>query len=667
MTWTSLRRRIGPLLAVVWLGVLAVGFFVFQPPLGQRVVLALGRRLLDVASVAALVGLGGAVGRVLLADLADLTPGERAAIQALIGLAAISVAVLLLGQIGAYPPIWLAWLVTLGLLSGLYRPTLGWLTDVRAALAEALTPLDDPLERWLRRAVIGMAVLLVPLALLPPTKWDALVYHLAAPQTYLAAGRIVPVLENHHFGFPQLVESLFLWLMRLSSPQAAALLHGSVGGLLALMLLGLARRVGRPGVGWLALAAMLASDSIWGEFHWPYNDLALMAYTLGAAILLLGDSDRRLLWGGALIGGMMGVKYTAAPFTVGLAVMLIWLRRGQGWRAVVRSLALVVGAALLAFSPWLLKNWLIDGNPLSPFVWGSAAFDDLDAWFYLRPGTGLRPVEVLFYPVQASIFGQEGGTLQSAAGALVFGLLPLAAIGWRRRRPDTRRILTAFSVVAAVGYIWFLAEIAVSWFLAQTRLLFPVFPLLAFAGAVGLSDLAADDRLRVPAGVARFVTAVVVGVMAAAYGVDVVRTNPLPVLAGFETEDSYLTRQLQAYYLTMEQINQLPADARVLFLWEARTYYCHRDCVPDSLINRWWHDQQTFGDPAAIAADWQEAGFTHVLIFEAGGRFLIEQEPYDPLTEDDWAALADLREKALTPVWAELDSYTLYELKDADR
>lgn len=51
-----------------------------------------------------------------------------------------------------------------------------------------------------------------------------------------------------------------------------------------------------------------------------------------------------------------------------------------------------------------------------------------------------------------------------------------------------------------------------------------------------------------------------------------------------------------------------------------------------------------------------------MLIYEAGGRFLIEKEPYDPMTEADWDALATLREQALEPVWDEIGSYTLYRL-----
>lgn len=661
----GLRARVGPLLAVVWLSVLVVAYLIVQPPLDARTALALGSRLWDVASVAVLVTFGGALGGWLMPDLPDLGAAERAAVAALAGLAILSVGVLALGLIGWYPPRWLAEVLTIGGLVALYRPGLRWLSEIREALLAGFAPLDDRLMRWLRRAVVGMLALAVMLALLPPTTWDALVYHLTIPRTYLAAGRIVAVPENHHSGFPQLVEQLYLWLMLVASPQAAGLLHAAFGWLLALLVLGLAQRVGRPGAGWLALAALLASPSIWGEYHWPYADLALMAYTLAAVILLLLDGNgRTLAWGGALIGCMMATKYSAAPYVIGLGLMVLWLSWKSGWGDVLRAILIVAGAALLVFSPWLLKNWFVDGNPISPFVFGTAAFDDLDAWYYLRAGTGLRPLEVLFYPMQASVFGREGGTLQSAAGPLVFGLLPLVVVGWQRRDVLTRRVLSSLLVVIAVGYTWFVTGIAVSWFLAQTRLLFPVFPMLALTGAIGLHDLAANQRWVVPARLARLIFGVMVAGAALVSAVEVVRVNPLPVLAGVESKDDYLLGRLQAYYLTMLKVNELPAEAQVLFLWEPRSYYCQRVCVPDTLINRWWHDQQTIGDPDAILRRWQEQGYTHLLVFESGGRFLIEQEPYDPMTEADWEALIGLLDR-LKPVWTDLPSYGLYSLETA--
>jgi hypothetical protein len=512
----------------------------------------------------------------------------------------------------------------------------------------------------------------VIMALVPPTEWDALTYHLAGPQTYLRAGRIISVPDNHFFSFPQLVEMLYLWLMILARPHASALLHAVFGGLALILVIELGRRAGGRSTGWLAAAVLLSVQTVLNAFNWSYNDLALMAYTLAAFALLVSwadepaGRDRLLVYAGVCTGCMMGVKYTAAGYTLGVAALALWLAlrggdRRADWRRIVRAEGLIVAAALVTFLPWIIKNTLLEGNPLAPFLWGTAGFDELDQWYYLRPGTGTPLWKLWLVPVQATIFGTEANTYQASTGALIMGLLPLAALGWRHREAAARTALTRLMIFAVPGTLAWLAGVAVTFFLMQTRLLFPLFPVYALVGAIGLAGLREMPSQRVFArfGQAAVLIALIGGLLSTIAGF--VRANPLPVILGFQTDEDYLSDTLLTHYDAIQQVNDLPADARILFLWEPRTFYCERDCIPDSMIDNWWHDRERYGSPEAIAQHWRSVGYTHVLIYDAGGRFLIEEEPYDPMTEADREALDTLRGAALEPVW-ETDAYSLYAL-----
>ena len=66
-------------------------------------------------------------------------------------------------------------------------------------------------------------------ALLPPTDWDGLFYHLTGPKLYLQAGQIVGGIDIPHLNFPSLMEMLFTWAMLLRSDIAAKLLHALYG------------------------------------------------------------------------------------------------------------------------------------------------------------------------------------------------------------------------------------------------------------------------------------------------------------------------------------------------------------------------------------------------------------------------------------------------------
>lgn len=662
----AMLRRMGPMLAFAWLAALFLAFTLVQMPLTLEIAAAVGRTLIDGLAVAILTALAGALGTLMISAVEGLTAVERAAVRLLVGFTALGLAVLLVGMLGLFPPVWLGWLIMIGLLAAMIRPLRRWWADVGAGLRELAAPPEDGFTRWLRRGALLMLGLALLVAFAPPTKWDALVYHLANPQTYLEAGRIVGLPDNHFSSFPHLTEMLYMWLMIVARANAAAALHAVFGGVVLVLTLALARRAGKPSAGWVAVIILLASNTFWQEFHWPYNDLALIAYTMGALVVVMAwDADKRdryLIIAGLLTGSMMSQKYTAASYTVGVGLLVLWLARRGGAIRALRAVAMVALVALAVFVPWLVKNLILEGNPLAPFLWGTAGFDELDQWYYLRPGTGLSPVELLLSPLQATVFGSESTSYQATAGPLLVGMLPLAAIGWRRRDAESRQFIQRMLIFVLPGCVVWFAGAASSWFLLQTRLLYPIFPMLALVGALGLDGLRSEASLAGLYKLGQGIVLASMGVAVVGAGLDTLRAAPLPVTFGLQAEDDYLLGQLGAHYGAMQAVNDLPEDASVLFLWEPRTYYCQRDCEPDSMINNWWHDREVYGSPEAIAEHWRERGYTHVLIYEAGGRFLIEKEPYDPMIEADWDALATLREQALEPVWDEIGSYTLYRL-----
>jgi hypothetical protein len=113
-------------------------------------------------------------------------------------------------------------------------------------------------------------------------------------------------------------------------------------------------------------------------------------------------------------------------------------------------------------------------------------------------------------------------------------------------------------------------------------------------------------------------------------------------------------------------VNALPEESRILFLWEPRIYYCQRDCIPDSILDRWWHDYQLEPDPRRIAQQWREQGVTHVLIFEAAPRVIIAQG-LQPLDAEDFAALETVREQDMMLIWDGADAYDVYSLYELKR
>jgi hypothetical protein len=60
------------------------------------------------------------------------------------------------------------------------------------------------------------------------------------------------------------------------------------------------------------------------------------------------------------------------------------------------------------------------------------------------------------------------------------------------------------------------------------------------------------------------------------------------------------------------------------------------------IIDRWWHLRRKGMPPAAAIADWKAQGATHVLIYDAGVKFLRDHRD-SRFVESDWTELENLR------------------------
>ncbi|MCZ7672625.1 MAG: hypothetical protein M5U34_38665 [Chloroflexi bacterium] len=119
-----------------------------------------------------------------------------------------------------------------------------------------------------------------------------------------------------------------------------------------------------------------------------------------------------------------------------------------------------------------------------------------------------------------------------------------------------------------------------------------------------------------------------------------------------------MQRHLGAYAEVITAVNQLPPDANVQFLWEARSYHCAVTCQPDPILDAWLHLTQHLDLSAAdIAHQWQKQGITHVLMYDGGLQFIVEAD-FDPVTEADLAAWETMKATYLRPVQTWPGQYT---------
>jgi hypothetical protein len=188
----------------------------------------------------------------------------------------------------------------------------------------------------------------------------------------------------------------------------------------------------------------------------------------------------------------------------------------------------------------------------------------------------------------------------------------------------------------------------------------PALALLAAGGWAALRQLdTAALRVSLVMGAG---LALALGLSALELATQFVLQQPLPYVAGLQSRQDYEVARLGGYPLAMQQISRLPPGARVLFLWEARSLGCAASvtCVPDVIIDRWWHLRQSGATAAGLVRAWQAAGVTHLLVYETGRAF-VAAEAASPFQPADWVELEALR-AALGAGQTIGDAYTLYAL-----
>ncbi len=652
--------------ALLWAAGILAAYYVYHKPVSPEQAASAGRTLWAALVAGAIALAGAGSGRRAAGALAAGgrgAPLERLVLESALGLGLLGLAWLGLGLAGALrAPV--AWAVLSLLALAVGRPALAWLRDLRAAVGD-LRP-RGRVEWLLAGFVAFMAGVALLNALAPPTAWDALLYHLTGPRADLAAGhlRVDPWLPET--GYPQGVELLYAWAMLLGSDRAPAVIHWVFGMLTLLLVWGWGREAGGGArAGWLACAVLLSAATYPGLMGWAYTDAATSLYASAAlaAALRWRESGRRpaLALAGVLAGLAFGTKYTAG--VVGLALGLVFVASQP--RQLLRN-ALALGLPALAVAlPWLVKNALLAGNPFYPFLFAGRGWDGIRAAWYSQTGTGLLasdPTKLLTAPFIMSLLGAEGTDVWHATlGPLFLMLLPAAALGWRAR--SARRWLRDALLFALVLYLCWLAGAATSRLLVQPRLLLPVLPPLAVVAAVGLLGLRA---LTLPAFSVYRVTLAAVLLTLALTAVqaagELLHNQVLPVLAGTLSEEDYRYQRLGWYYGALHAVQDLPAGSRVLFLFEPRTYFCPPDrCLPDGILDNWYHARRSGGTAADLAAAWRGQGISHVLVYALGARVL-QGAGDNPFAADDWRELAQLQTGQMHLLENFGDAYLLYTL-----
>lgn len=417
-------------------------------------------------------------------------------------------------------------------------------------------------------------------ALAPEMGWDALVYHLYAPARYLAAGRIHAIPYNLTSFFPFLTEMWFMLGQAIAGDAAAKCFNFSFLPISCLALVSLGRETGRASAGWLASLIYASVPGVLILSGQSYNDLSLSFLSFLAIWAASRKSAGGTLLAGAICGGALGCKYLGA-WTL-LACVLAWGLSGRGLWGRVRRPLLGCSVALLAFSPWLLRNIFMTGGPFYPLLPALSLGSDWNPYIpaNLVPGvltvfpSGLLDTALRMFrmPADISVHARAIGVPLSP---LLLGLLPAIFISGRPRG--------APGFLALGGLLSALLWTALG--AREARYLVPAMLMLSFPAALAAAGLYRGPRIR-SIWTACLIAAAIALQGAIWFGFVSRIYFPWRVALGLEPRDIYLSRGLlpNGQYHPLCKIIQgnLPKSARILVFADLSGHYLGRDAIFDS-------------------------------------------------------------------------------------
>ncbi len=538
----------------------------------------------------------------------------------LLGLAAISLAVLAIGLVGWLNPTGLFTILALGGL--LSRPEWAriWTEMIQAV---RLRLPDSAFEFFIWITGAGLLGIAIFNALTPAWDYDALMYHLEIPELYLTQGRVYFDPQVWRTGQPLLGEMMYAVAIALRLNPLAKLINLTYAILFIVSAYAFGSRFFSRSSGLLAVGIILGMPALPFWATWAKVDLAWAGYEFWAVYALMlwdAESSKNSKWlilAGILSGLAASVKYLSLPVILIVAVILLWKStKSGGFRQIISNLWTYGLFAGLVMAPWYVKNWLWTGNPIYPLIWGG-------------PGRSFLTEQLLNEYVGSFGFGH--------------GLLDLVLLPYRMFAHPIRFSIIGFEIFhpalwLAFGNFFFLQSkkrgipllysslVFLSWFFSSQQVRF-LLPVSAFIAILAANTLEQFPRLLQKSVILILGVTILLSV---SFQISYLQhTRTVPYLAGQISARQFLREQAPSFRMLEYIESHLKSYERVQFLWDGRGYYCDARCIPD--------DEQSTAVtlstpppfPQMLARTLRAQGITHLMLSRQDAIwFIVAHDPH---------------------------------------
>jgi hypothetical protein len=236
----------------------------------------------------------------------------------------------------------------------------------------------NKLSKTLFTFAYGFIILfIIIMSTVPPVSRDSQTHHLALPKIWLSEGLLSEVPDMEFSYYPQLIDLFYILPVALDVDIIAKYIHFAFGlGTMLLIFLYLRRFLGvfwglMGGLMFLSLPIILKLSVT------VYVDLGLLFFFTASlfSILIWLEDPKKVRWiiiSGICSGLAMSTKYNAMLSVTLLTLLFSYFflkmsnKKIVGQLNTIKYMAIFSLCALLIYSPWLVRNYSLTGNPIYP-------------------------------------------------------------------------------------------------------------------------------------------------------------------------------------------------------------------------------------------------------------------------------------------------------------
>jgi len=437
------------------------------------------------------------------------------------------------------------------------------------------------------------------LALTPPIARDVLIHHLAIPKLWINHGGFYETPWAAYSYYPMNLELLYLISLYFGSDIIPNFIHLGFGIGTAIIIYFYLKTGFNRTAGLLGFLIFISTPVTIKLSTMAYVDLGAVFFVTASILSFIQWRDSKydqsgwLLISAVAMGLGLGSKYSVLVpwFFVTLSITFICSRDTEKSGKAIKYGLLFFLISLSVFSPWLVKNTILTGNPFYPLFPGifnsgmlsdgntnSLALVHAHASLFKTRGMmfGESLWEVLFIPVRIFFQGQDNSP-RYFDGVLNPILILFVPFAFMKKEMKVDKLFFLYFSIFIILVALFLDQIRI-------RYILPAIPFLAILSVTGIVNIFVWFKERKSVIFQRIGLSGLVIIVMVLLSLNVIyiheyflKIDPVRYLAKKETRDDFIARHDGSYPAIMYINKNTPKDSRIrLILLAGRGYYLDR-------------------------------------------------------------------------------------------